>query len=111
MIEPICIGFFTVVVSSPISTHQLCASHNCVRITNIYYEHRGGADQSPTFLYRLSREPLTGAVYAIDARNGQKLLNFTTEGQVWSSPAVVDDVVHIGSEDRNVYALNARTGD
>src|ERR1700722_7493986 len=36
--------------------------------------------------------------------------NFTTGRGVWSSPAIVDGVVYFGSEDHNVYALNARTG-
>ena len=29
---------------------------------------------------------------------------------VWSSPAVVNGVVYIGSDDDNVYALNATSG-
>jgi len=38
------------------------------------------------------------------------LWNFSTGGQVWSSPAVVGGVVYIGSLDDNAYALNATTG-
>ena len=38
------------------------------------------------------------------------LWNFTTGNQVWSSPAVVGGVVYFGSNDANVYALNATTG-
>ena len=33
-----------------------------------------------------------------------------TGNQIWSSPAVAGDVVYIGSNDGNVYALNASTG-
>ena len=40
----------------------------------------------------------------------QTLWAFKTGGPVDSSPAVVDGVVYIGSNDNNVYALNATTG-
>ena len=38
--------------------------------------------------------------------------SFTTDGAqtVWSSPAVADGVVYVGSEDNNLYALKASTG-
>ena len=36
--------------------------------------------------------------------------SYTTGSTVYSSPAVVDGVVYIGSEDNNLYALNATTG-
>jgi outer membrane protein assembly factor BamB len=36
--------------------------------------------------------------------------SFPTEGPVLSSPAVANGVVYVGSTDRNVYAINARTG-
>ncbi|MGA7079905.1 MAG: PQQ-binding-like beta-propeller repeat protein, partial [Terriglobales bacterium] len=35
---------------------------------------------------------------------------FTTSGEVWSSPAVANGVVYVGSLDSNVYALNTVTG-
>ena len=35
---------------------------------------------------------------------------YSTRLYVNSSPTVVNDVVYVGSEDDNVYALNARTG-
>jgi outer membrane protein assembly factor BamB len=38
------------------------------------------------------------------------LWNYSTEGQILSSPAVVGDVVYFGSDDSNVYALNADNG-
>jgi outer membrane protein assembly factor BamB len=37
--------------------------------------------------------------------------NFTTEGAVISSPSVADGRVYFGSQDKNIYALDARTGD
>jgi hypothetical protein len=36
--------------------------------------------------------------------------NYTTGGYVFSSPAVANGVVYVGSLDHNVYALNASTG-
>ena len=35
---------------------------------------------------------------------------YTTGDIVFSSPAVANGVVYVGSDDGNVYALNARTG-
>ena len=37
-------------------------------------------------------------------------MNFTTGGAVYSSPAVANGVVYVGSEDANIYGLNAATG-
>src|ERR1700680_3487186 len=36
--------------------------------------------------------------------------SYTTDGSVVSSPAVSNGVVYVGSQDSNVYALNAETG-
>jgi outer membrane protein assembly factor BamB len=36
--------------------------------------------------------------------------NFTTGGAVISSPSVADGRVYVGSHDKNIYCLNARTG-
>jgi eukaryotic-like serine/threonine-protein kinase len=49
-------------------------------------------------------------VYALDAATGGFLWNFTTQGQVLSSPAVADGVVYVGSMDGNLYALSAASG-
>ena len=67
-----------------------------------------------------------GNVYALKAGDGDKLWNYTTHGTgllpsktyvngttvyfVLSSPAVVNGVVYVGSDDGNVYALNAKDG-
>ena len=39
-----------------------------------------------------------------------QLWNYTTGARFDSSPAVVNGVVYIGSDDDNVYALNAANG-
>ena len=44
-------------------------------------------------------------MYALDATTGAKAWSFPTGGRVFSSPAVADGVVYVGSEDFNVYAL------
>ncbi len=56
-----------------------------------------------------------GKVYALNATNGNKIWSFTPlinsgENAVFSSPAVVDGVVFVGSFNGNVYALNASNG-
>jgi outer membrane protein assembly factor BamB len=35
---------------------------------------------------------------------------FTTEGAVISSPSIVDGIAYFGSQDKNIYAVNARDG-
>lgn len=49
-------------------------------------------------------------VYALDIATGALKWRFATQGEVWSSPAVADNMVFIGSFDRNVYALDANNG-
>ncbi len=39
-----------------------------------------------------------------------ELWRFTTEGIVYSSPAVAEGTVYVGSEDKNLYAIDAVTG-
>ena len=39
-----------------------------------------------------------------------KLWNYTTGSAVDSSPAIVDGVVYVGSNDDKIYALNATNG-
>jgi outer membrane protein assembly factor BamB len=41
----------------------------------------------------------------------EHLWNFSTEDEVWSSPAVVNGRVFVGSKDGYIYALNAATGE
>jgi outer membrane protein assembly factor BamB len=50
-------------------------------------------------------------VYALDAKTGALLWKLHPPGCcVISSPAVANGVVYVGSDDGNLYALNARTG-
>ena len=51
-----------------------------------------------------------GTVTALSTIDGTVVWSFSTGAEVASSPAVVGNVVYVGSEDNNVYALKARTG-
>ena len=46
-----------------------------------------------------------GHVNALDALSGEEIWNYQTGGAVYSSAAVVDGVMYIGSMDSNVYAF------
>jgi len=49
-------------------------------------------------------------VYALNATTGVNVWNYTTGGEVNSSPAVVNGGVYVGSNDYNVYALTLPLG-
>jgi outer membrane protein assembly factor BamB len=49
-------------------------------------------------------------VNAINASTGELKWDFTTEGDPWSSPAVANGVVYIGSTGAGLYALDAASG-
>jgi hypothetical protein len=49
-------------------------------------------------------------VYALKASTGAFLWKYPTDGEVLSSPAVANGMVYVGSDDYNLYALNAKTG-
>lgn len=51
-------------------------------------------------------------VYAINAKSGEEVWNFVTDGQVDSSPVVIGDRVYVGclSNDGNFYVLDLKTG-
>lgn len=49
-------------------------------------------------------------LYALDARTGQFLWKYATEGGVPSSPSRWKDTVFVGSEDGSVYAIHASQG-
>jgi len=46
-----------------------------------------------------------GHLYALDASTGEERWSFETDGEVISSPAVVDGTVYVGSNDGHLYAL------
>jgi outer membrane protein assembly factor BamB len=49
-------------------------------------------------------------LYAVDAKAGQEIWHFDTQGIVRSTPTVAGRRVFFGSRDHNIYAVDARTG-
>ncbi len=65
-------------------------------------------DWSPMFHHDLSH---TGYSTSAGPLSNQSLWSYPTDNSVeYTSPAIVNGVVYVGSHDRNVYALNAITG-
>jgi outer membrane protein assembly factor BamB len=52
----------------------------------------------------------SGRVYALDTGTGETLWSASTNGSVWSSPAVHNGTVYLGSVSGNLYAIDAGTG-
>jgi hypothetical protein len=54
----------------------------------------------------------SGSLYALNASTGTLLWSYpiNNSGQAWSSPAVANGVVYVGSTDGTFYALNASSG-
>jgi outer membrane protein assembly factor BamB len=55
-------------------------------------------------------DPAHSSTAPVGPSNLSLTWKFTTEGSVISSPSVVDGVVYFGSQDRNVYAVGAWSG-
>src|ERR1700748_2215573 len=57
-------------------------------------------------------DPAHSGVYASAGAAGLKSIkwSFHTHGEVISSPAVVNGVVYVGSDDGNLYAIDQQTG-
>lgn len=49
-------------------------------------------------------------VYCLDAADGSKIWNYTTNAQVYAAPAVAGGAVLVGSYDGNLYCLNVSDG-
>jgi outer membrane protein assembly factor BamB len=66
----------------------------------------------PTDWWPMFHHDLSHAGYSTSTapRTNQTLWTYATGGAVETSPAVVDDMVYIGSDDEEVYAMNATTG-
>ena len=50
------------------------------------------------------------SIYCFDAATGAKVWSYTTGGETYYSPAVIDSRVYVGSEDGYVYCLDAVEG-
>jgi eukaryotic-like serine/threonine-protein kinase len=68
---------------------------------------QASAESWPMFHYDLAH---TGYSTNTGHSSNQTLWIFKTDGEVWTSPAVVKGVVYFGSFDQKFYALNAEDG-
>lgn len=63
------------------------------------------------FLYcRLYTAPKNNFITAFDTKNGRNLWTYKSKEQL-SNPIVADGIIYFASEDKNIYALDARTGE
>ena len=72
----------------------------------------GSAYAQTTQLSMFGASPTHSGVYAPDNHSslGDVKWKFKTGGKVFSSPAVYNNVIYIGSEDHNLYAIDKVTG-
>ena len=52
-----------------------------------------------------------GNISGLDASNGRQIWSFKAEGPVLGTPQMSEEVVYIGSGDRQVYAVDGKTGE
>ncbi len=51
-----------------------------------------------------------GVVYALDVNTRHTVWQFPTGGKIWSTPAIDDDTLYVGSFDKKLYAINIDDG-
>ncbi len=51
-----------------------------------------------------------GKLFALDTKDGSILWEFTTEGWIWSGPALDDGILYFGDLDGYFYAVDAQAG-
>ena len=69
-----------------------------------------GSDETAVSLYNVQCTGHYSPMPGNSASEGQLNWNYMDKGAVYSSPAVGDGIIYVGSYDHNVYALNATTG-
>jgi outer membrane protein assembly factor BamB len=47
------------------------------------------------------------STYALNAQTGDLIWKYQTGGLIYSSPAVADGVLYVGSYDHNIYAIGS----
>ncbi|MFZ3384794.1 MAG: PQQ-binding-like beta-propeller repeat protein [Candidatus Methanoperedens sp.] len=67
-------------------------------------------DSSPVIVNDVLYIGTTFGIHALDAGSGEEIWTFPTNGFVNSVPAVSNDAVYFGADDRKFYALNATDG-
>lgn len=66
---------------------------------------------APTLVDGTLYVPRQGELYALDASTGNIQWSFETDGGIYSSAAITNDTVFVGSRDNYLYALNAENGE
>ena len=51
-----------------------------------------------------------GELFALDIQTGERKWVFKTQGKIYSTPAVSNGIVVVGSSDNFIYAVNSKTG-
>jgi outer membrane protein assembly factor BamB len=70
-----------------------------------------GTDEIPTSDWTMWRaDPSHSSIAQVGPSNLSLAWNFTTNGAVISSPSVAKGIVYVGSQDKNIYALGAWSG-
>jgi len=67
-------------------------------------------DSSPVVVNDILYIGTTFGLHALDVRSGKELWRYHTNGFLNSVPAVSNEVIYFGADDRKFYALNARNG-
>lgn len=67
-------------------------------------------DSSPVIVNDILYIGTNFGLHALDVKSGKELWTFHTNGFLKSVPAVSNEVVYFGADDRKFYALNARNG-
>jgi parallel beta-helix repeat protein len=87
--------------------------YNPLLLGNYFYvQWKGTMHLSTTYSWPMFHHDLTHTGYSDSpAPNTEQIRwSYTTGDSVWSSPAVADGKVYVGSNDKNVYCLDALTG-
>ena len=68
------------------------------------------SDTGPSSIIIVGSED--GNLYAFNAASGDELpwSPFQTEGRIWSTPSVQNNIAFFGSQDRSIYAVDLRDG-
>ena len=76
----------------------------------VYTGSSGLASFSMPVFKNINQTLIGNNIYALNKTTGATVWSHSTGGGVWSSPAVSDKSVYVGSGDGKLYALNAETG-
>lgn len=68
-------------------------------------------NSSPAVGYGLIYFYANKTLYVCDVRTGQEKWSYQPGGYIYASPAVVNGVVYVGSQDHSLYALDGLTGE